>query len=143
MDYKSNIQMVGVMLLLMGCVGSVSDKVACSPDIIMAKLPDKCGNYDMEYGTISDKGFLIRFQDKEAVHLLGGLTLEGIVGKKVVVAGKYWPQYIGGLQREDGSSSGSYVIHNLEKAELVQVYTDKGLDKCQVFRWCERVKSRK
>ena len=137
MRCRSSIQLMGAMLLLIGCAASVADKVACSPDIIMAKLPDRCGKYTMEYGTISAKGFLVRFKDKKAVHLLGGFTLEGIVGRDVVVAGKYWPQHIGGLLREDGSSSGSYTIHNLEKAELVQVYTDKGLDKCKLFRWCE------
>jgi hypothetical protein len=128
------------MLVLIGCAGAVADKVACSPDIIMAKLPDKCGKYDMEYGTISTKGFLVRFKDQVEVHLSGELTLEDIVGRKVVLAGKYWPQYIGGLLREDGTSSGSYIIGNLEKAELVQVYTDKGLDKCKLFRWCKSVK---
>jgi hypothetical protein len=127
------------MLVLVGCAGAVADKVACSPDIIMAKLPDKCGKYDMEYGTISTKGFLVRFKDQVEVHLSGELALEDIVGRKVVLAGKYWPQYIGGLLREDGTSSGSYIIGNLEKAELVQVYTDKGLDKCKLFRWCKSV----
>lgn len=128
------------LFVLLGCVGPQEGKVACSPDIMMAPLPEKCGKYDMEYGTISSQGSLLRLKDKQTVHLLDGFTSEGIVGKNVAIAGEYWPQYIGGLLREDGSSTGSYLIHNLLKPTLVQVAGEKGFNKCQLYRWCERAK---
>ena len=41
--------------------------------------------------TVNAQGYLVRFKDKEVVYLLGGFSEKGLVGKKDVVAGKFWP----------------------------------------------------
>ena len=140
---KKVILLFVIVLTLGGCAENARRDIACTPDIMMSALPQKCGAYDMEYGTISPKGFLVRFKNKEVVYLLGGFTPDGVVGRDVVMAGKYWPQYIGGVLREDGGSNESYIVHNLEKARLVQLYEDNSLNRCKLFRWCQSVKSKK
>jgi hypothetical protein len=132
------ISMIVPLLMMVGCVEPRERKVACSPDIIMAPLPQKCGEYTMEYGTVTSQGFLLRLKDKQAVYLLDGFDSNGIVGKEVAIAGKYWPQYIGGVLKEDGSNTGSYLIRNLLKPTLVQVAGEKGFDKCWLYEWCAK-----
>ena len=137
------ISMIVPLLIMVGCAEPRERKVSCSPDIIMAPLPQKCGQYTMEYGTVTSQGFLLRSKDKQVVYLLDGFTSNGIVGKEVAIAGKYWPQYIGGMLKEDGSSAGSYLIRNLLKPTLVQVAGEKGFDRCQLFKWCVKVNEEK
>ena len=137
------ISMVVPLLMMVGCVEPRERKVSCSPDIIMAPLPQKCGQYTIEYGTVTSQGFLLRSKDKQVVYLLDGFASNGIVGKEVAIAGKYWPQYIGGMSKEDGSSTGSYLIRNLLKPTLIQVAGEKGFDKCQLFEWCTKVNQEK
>ena len=134
------VSLVVLIFIANGCATSSTRSIECSPDIIMAQLPKKCGKYDMEYGTIDPNGFLLRFKDKETVYLLDGFSVKGLEGKDVVVAGKYWPQYIGGLLREGESRSESYIIHNLTQVKLVQIYENDNLDKCKLYRWCDSVK---
>jgi len=128
---------VSLLFLLNSCVSSAEQKVACSPDIISAKLPQKCGIWDLEYGVINKQGKLVRFNtNSEMVNILGGINTKDLIGKKVVLAGKYWPQVIGGLL----GGGGSYTLHNLENAKLVQVYKDGNLDKCKLYNWCSSQK---
>ncbi len=132
------ILMIVTLLMILGCAEPRERKVACSPDIIMAPLPQKCGQYTIEYGTVTSQGFLLRSKDKQVVYLLDGFTPNEIVGKEVAIAGKYWPQYIGGMLKEDGSDAGSYLVHNLLKPTLVQVAGKNGFDKCRLYDWCEK-----
>jgi len=106
--------LLSTFLTIFGCT------TAGRANMDISAIPKKCGNYDIVYGKVLPDGYFMRDDNKKVI-LFGKFDSEQLVGRRVILSGKYWHQAVGGLLRDDGTGSKPYVIINLDKVELIQV----------------------
>jgi len=126
---------IGMLMALNACANNMAG--VKNERIVVPPLPQKCGEYDIVYGSVDEYG-IFRTGKGTLVNLLDGLDAKQYAGKTLLLSGKYWYQR-GGLLNPDGSDA-SFSIDNLLKSSVIQIVEKGNIDMDNLKKVCNQLK---
>jgi len=126
---------IGMLIALNACA---NDMVKVKKErIVMPPLPQKCGEFDIVYGSVDAYG-IFRTGKGTLVNLLDGVDAKQYAGKALLLSGEYWYQR-GGLLSPDGRDA-SFSVDNLLKSSLIQIVEKGNIDMDNLKKVCNQLK---
>ena len=141
---------IGMLIALNACANDIVR--VKNETIVMPPLPQKCGEYDIVYGSANDlmvfnepkkirdnHNFYFTFKDEKGEIISKEQVHQRYIGKTLLYAENIWHQTIGGVLDEDGKSIGIYT-NTLVQVKLIEIVEKGDIDMDNLKKVCNQLK---